>query len=454
MLNNPSSIAISRLDASMDRCGVMFLCSYRFKGKIDEQCLEESVGTALEQVARLNLIMRTDEKYRGEWSQRLQNPCWFTVLNGDDLGESYHNLYRDIFNYRTNHNCGPMFFVLIKSTLTPEEFIIVQCGDHSYCDGGSASMLFNKLIACYNHIKLKDQSQVNAVCHSLSLLESPSPDAIYSLAPGRKKIISVGRWRHMKNLLGLMSYKVFDSGNYATPYAKIATEFSHFQRKKNDPVEVFFSVARLLERCSLQYPVLSPSIIVYALLAKAAFRVNQRAKGVNNNSALSFRVMVDLLNPRVREKYLGNFIAYMPVTLANDAPVAELANEIGQHLLDAKMRKADISMYKMLEFALSSGVANKVNDPTSFTIAQLGNPYLDANPGYLIDAQFQGFTANANAAPKDIKGAQLNNRPVVCFSLLDNKKLFLGFFNTVSDAQIPAQLLQQVDEILQGEDFN
>lgn len=64
--------------------------------------------------------------------------------------------------------------------------MLLQCGKHSYCDGTSATLLFNQLIKHYNAALLNDSSTQKQLLDNVKAMISPAPNDIYSLFSKKK----------------------------------------------------------------------------------------------------------------------------------------------------------------------------------------------------------------------------------------------------------------------------
>lgn len=245
-----------------------------------------------------------------------------------------------------------------------------------------------------------------------------------------------------------MTYKTEDKGQLSTPHTLLPEMLTKYNKQAATPQRHYFKINQLIKRCQQQSAEISPNTMVLALVAKAMYGVNKHYKKVKTNDKISFRVMVDILNAGLRKKIFGNYIAYLPVTIDANLPVENISMVINQNLYQAKLARQDVSMYKMLEFALSSGLANKTNDPVSYIISNINNVAINANPEMMAGATCELFEACANAAPKDVQGAQLNNRPTLCYNLTNNHQLYISFFNTVTDPLLNEHFLTQIDNVI------
>ncbi|WP_051143740.1 AMP-binding protein [Psychromonas hadalis] len=224
----------------------------------------------------------------------------------------------------------------------------------------------------------------------------------------------------------------------------------HYNTEPSQPIMRSFSIAPIIDYCKQHCPNVSPHNLVCALLAKANYSLSKQLQRPLKKHRVSFRVIVDILNAPQRKKLLGNYIAYLPVTIDGRQSLKQIADSINERLLQARLVRADVSMYKLLGFALGSGMANKSNDPVSYIVANIDNLSLNLNPEMLVGACLSQFKATANAVVLDAGGAQLNNRPTVCFSLSSDHLLLVSFFNTVSKSDIQHQWLDRIEQEIQG----
>ena len=440
---------ISKLDASMVRCGVVYMFSYRFTGTVQHEVLTHSIDRVVNAIPRFRHLMKTDAGYQGHWQEQTPDMPLLVMMENDDIDQAFEDYYQQL-SQTDQDALAPMFFVLIKRK-AGDNFMILQCGKHSYCDGGSATFVFNQMIDYYNAMIQGCSDVMQVVLDNVSALTSPAPRDIFSLGlNSKRKLIDIGNLRHVKNTVKLLTYKTCDETRYATPHAELQSMLAAFRDQTSAPIMRCFDVHALIEHCGRYFPAVSPNSMVCALIAKAFHLHKRDTKKALNSPNISFRMMVDILTPPMRKKYIGNYIAYLPVTVYAPAAIHDIANVINHWLFDAKQKRADISMYKLLEFALGSGMANKTNDPVSYIIANISNTRLSSNPGLMHNATCNEFRACANSAPVDLGGAQLNNRPTLCFNLNSSGQLYVGFFNTLTDREVGWQILDNVQAVLEG----
>lgn len=444
----PADIALSRLDASMARCGVTFVCGYRFHGAIDAERLHQSIAGVLSQVSRLARSICSDARGRGHWQAAPAASEYFWTMMVSDLDAGYRQVFRDVFALKSQRRCAPMFFILMRTALSPDEFMILQCGDHSHCDGGSVALLFNQVIRYYNALCAGDSPVIEGIQASLRRLTSPAPDAIYAFGRG-KTLIRLGHVRHLANLCRLAAYRTTDAGQYATPYPAMAGQLARHSPQMAQCASVSFDLSRLMRQCQGQDPDLTPNSLVCALIAKALYELNHGSRKIAHTDTISLRILMDILPPALRQCCIGNYIAYLPVTVAGGQALHQIGRQIQNLLLAWQAMGAHLSLYKMLEFALARGLAGGFNDTTSCTLSNFSNYQLDRHPNCLAGAQCRDYVASANSNPKDLIGARLNNRPVLSFRLSPAHRLQLGFFHTLGDPGLNRQVADQIDRIIQ-----
>lgn len=445
---------ISRLDTSMVHCGVVYLFCYRFAGQPDIAALQTSTERVLGALRRLQYPLLSGKHYRGRWGEQIISQPRFSCRAVTDLTKACDELYQQAGTTGSWLQQSPMH---LSCLLQPEQqhFVLVQSGLHSYCDGNSATYLFNQILQFYTAVLANDTTQQQHILHSLQQLTSPSPDQLYALR-GRPehKVLPIGRWRHLVNTVRLICYPVRDHIRFATPFDQLQQGQPEVLPVATAPVQQQINLRQLLRVCDTRCPDVSPHNLVCALLAKAAWQLAKNRGQPLPDNRISFRVMVDLLNVKQRKLYIGNYIAYLPVTIDASIPLPALAQQVNQRVMQARQARQDVSMYKLLEFALSSGAANKQNDQVSFIVSAIGNQRLLSNPGLLPQCQYLDLQASANAVPADFAGVQLNNRPTICFHFNREQQLTLSFFNTWSDPAVRsswlAHIRQLADSVVSG----
>jgi hypothetical protein len=439
---------ISKLDASMIRCGVGFVFKYTFEGSVNCQKLQMSTIRVLSSIPRLQEAMKLKGQYEGEWvTHKRSTLSWFEhrVSSFETaLEQCYQNLAR-----QGNSTAAPMQLTLVNHDCKANQFALLQSGMHSYVDGTSATAIFNLIIKHYNATLLGDVTTCQKIESDLKKTTSPVPDEIFSLWNGKKRsLIKLSRWEHVKNLFHLLSYKINDERQYSSSFEALPKLLQNFKPETSKPKKAQFNLTEFINGSQKVLPSVSPNNMICALIAKVMYEINLKHRKYKAPKELSFRVMVDILNAGLRKQILGNYIAYLPVTVDGSMPIDEIATHVNKQIYTAKVTKKDISMYKLLEFALGSGMANKTNDPVSYIISNVSNPLINFNSNLMKGACCQKFEAYSNSLPIDFKGAQLNNRPAICFHLNANKQLFVSFFNTLTDPNIQTQFGATMDRVL------
>ncbi len=435
---------ISCLDASMVHCGIAYLFCYRFSGQPNVCALQNSAEQVLGAVRRLRYPLMSGQNYRGSWGEQVVRQPYFSSRTVPDLPQACAELYQQAGTAGSWLQQTPIHICCL---LQPDQhsFVLVQSGLHSYCDGNSATYLFNQILQFYQAVLTADTAQQQQILQSMQQLSSPAPAQIYALC-GRfeHKVLPIGRWCHIVNTCRLISYPVRDHVRFATPFDQLPQVLPDTLPISTAPVQQQVNLSRLLDDCNTLCPEVSPHNLVCALLAKAAWQLAQQRGLPLPDNRISFRVMIDLLNVTQRKLYIGNYIAYLPVTIDASLPLPALAQRVNQRVMQARQARQDVSMYKLLEFALRSGAANQQNDQVSFIVSGIGNQRLLSNPGLLPDCQWLELQAAANSVPTDQTGIRLNNRPTICFHFNLEQQLVLTFFNTWSDPTVSSNWLTHI----------
>src|SRR5690606_41056700 len=70
------------------------------------------------------------------------------------------------------------------------------------------------------------------------------------------------------------------------------------------------------------------------------------------------KMLSDLLVPELRQRQMGNYIAFVPVSVDGELPVEEIAKQIHERIREFKTHKIDVSLFSATEAAVQIGRAS------------------------------------------------------------------------------------------------
>lgn len=437
------------LEGMMYRCGILSSIGYRFSGFIDTALLQESFVAVVGEIKKFRYQIKLDQKDRISWQYKGNYPENPPVIRTDDPESAFIELCAAIFSRYQASNQFPMLLTIIEQTKTNEEaegqYIVVQTMDHSFCDARSSEFIFKWVVDYYNAILDADKHRQTTVIDTVKNLTTPGSDDIYAMFNSRS-LIQLPRRHHLRNLYRIIKYKINDAGQYSVPYRDIEKNLPTYAEKIRRPILRWFDLNPLVEACRKDYPNLNSNSIVCALTAKAIHHIN-REKNVGQN-VISFRMLSDILTPRMRKKYIGNYISYVPVSVDAEQSVCAIAKAIDDWVLEFRDSKLDVSQFKFLEFAIAKRLVGKQDDPVSYSISQVSHRALMKKKQTLNGARFIDIIGGINAEPRDLMGGMMNNKPVICTSLSEQNRLFMTFYPMIGSDEGSLLIVDTIEKVL------
>ncbi|QYN46392.1 hypothetical protein [Gilliamella sp. ESL0405] len=424
------------LEAMMHHCGILFSKGYRFKGTIDKQKLQQSSTAILGAINKFQYKITVASNGEPLWQKTSINIPPLINMQCADIEQRFAEFSASIFNTSKEFDEFPMFFTLLESDTNGDEknYIFAQTVNHTYCDARAAELIINWLIDYYNALvegNLQGQQKIITKLNNLTTLASKN---VYSFAKA-DCLIKMPWYKHVANLFKIITYKIKDTGNYSISYEQIKQNLAEYQQKLRNPIMRYYDVNSLINYYKKYYPNVNTNSLISALLVKTFYWLNVHKKQLANAEMISYRMLSDILTPKMRNQYLGNYIAYVPVTMNANQSLIDIAQNIDAWVKEFRDTKLDVSQYSFLEFAIAKKLVGKKDDPISFTHTSFNNRRLFKKVNTLIGATFIEMIASINSEPLDLMGAMMNNKIIACTSLSNSNRLYLTFYPLIGSDQ-------------------
>ena len=463
-MNKPSTIY---LENCLSHCNIANSIAYLFEGSLNISLFNQSVQEVLSRVQKFQYELIPLSNTESEWREHARRVPPVKVIDTDNFEKSFGEFTAGIFNYRREYDYFPLFFTIFRDYVNTEpagentgsskeseiiegSFHIVETLNHTYCDGRSCEFLFNEIIACYNALLENDSKTVEKIKTMVSAVSTPASDDIYAFG-NKESLIKMKKWQHIKNIFKLATAKLNDRGAFSVKYDVIEKEWENFRKLKHYPEMHRFDLTPLIEFYEANNKQISNNSLITALLVKAFYYVNSVIHNNPENRIITFRMMSDILSARQRQQFIGNYCAYVPVITDGSRSLEEICLDINRQVENFRKMKADVSMYKFLEYALRKGLAGKKDDPTSFTVSLVLHRKLIKHPEYLKGCHFIETTGGLNYEPLDLFGAKMNNKVGPTLALSNNNILFITYYPLIGGNQILDKVTIAFNRILKDE---
>ena len=431
------------LEGLMERANIVFTNGYRFKGSIDEACFAESVKAICKCIIKFNyqVNFKTQDCY--SWDATSQREYQLQSLLTSDLDQAFSQLCEDSFVIFDKENSEPMLFTIIKSTCDfDDEFIISQSCNHIYVDARSAEVIFNNIINYYNALCSEDTSTAKDIVLRTKALRTLSSDIVIDECFKENPSAN-----HDKNVEKIVHYPVKDFGKHVIPRNTLNEVLTHYRKTRRAPLIQYFNVEDIIKLCRIKYPNVSKNSVICAVIVKAIYNINVQDKDVKTEHIISFKMLSDILQANLRQKYSGNYIAFVPVSVNGEKKLEEIANDINDSVVEFKKTELDTSVFALTEDAISNALVGTADDPLSFVVTNWNNFAFTGSKSFLTNCQSIRHQSGVNVNPKDTLGAALVNRPVLVINFSPCGELCISQFPSLSSQAVNDNLGEHLSAI-------
>jgi hypothetical protein len=441
-MNDITEIENIGLEALMSRAHIIFTNGYKFQGKININKLEKSFFDVVDCVNKFEyqLIFKAQNKYQWHQSGPFKNR--FIVIESNDIEQEFKAVCSRSIEILKNANHYPMVLVLIvhKTNKEQKPFIIAQLSEHTSLDAGSSEVIFNKIIDYYNALKHGPKEKIDSILESTCKIKTIKTQSMVNL-------LKQSDFDHQSNINNLLAYPVADIGEHKIALDTIPEFLKSYKQRIRVPVIEYFNIKPIVEKCRSHYPDITKNSIISAVLAKAVYQLNIAEKGKPEGHIISFRMLSNILPDEKRQLYSGNYIAFVPVTIAGQDRIEDIAQSINERIKEFKQTQLDLSLFDLVESAVQANEVGKADDEISFIVTNWNNYSFINNKDYLSDCTSLQHISCVNIEPKDTLGGSLVNRPVMAISLSPDEQLCLSFFPSLDNDQRSQEILSYIKQI-------
>ena len=243
-----------------------------------------------------------------------------------------------------------------------------------------------------------------------------------------------------------------DIGEYGIDRTELTKCLDNFKKNIREPLNSQLDINQCIAHCRNTYPQLTKNSIVCAMLAKSVYLVNVEKRSKPKKHKISFKMLSDLLNNEDRQRYTGNYISFLPVSVDGEKSLSGIALQIHNRIVEFKTQGIDVSMFSLTEEAIKQELVGTSDEALSFVVTNWNNyDYLGCDR-FLHDCISKKHLSAVNIEPKDNLGAALVNRPVAVINFSPNKELCLSFFPSLKCRQVNKDLLSQFKTLLHAKD--
>lgn len=437
-----SPVGVIGLECLMSRANILFTNGYHFSGKLNLDNLATSFTTIVDSIEKF--------KYRLHFAAQ-DDFCWkpagpyekrFLVIESDDIEQEFKRLCSDSLSLVDNDNHCPMVLTVILDKAGSDEFIIAQTSEHTYLDARSSEVIFNKIIEYYGALTQGDTAKLEAILASVAKIKTISSGEMLSL-------LTAEGHDQAKNVAGLRTYPIADVGEYAIPLSAVPACLAEYKKQRMVPIIQFFDIKELLAHCRGKYPEVTQNSVICAALAKGFYKLNLSERAKPDNHLISFKMLSDILTPKLRQEYSGNYIAFVPVSVDGEQPIDEMAKQINDRIRQFKTSKLDVTVFKLTEDAVEQALVGTADDPLSFVVTNWNNYRFLNNPEYLYGCRSLRHQSGVNIEPKDTLGAILVNRPILVINMSSSDELCLSFFPSLRSEAENAAVAKYIGDVIE-----
>lgn len=436
-----AAVGAINLECLMNRANILFTSGYRFKGAIHLDNLRQSFITIADAIEKFKHALHFEAQNNFSWVPATI-PLPFEVVEAEDLDLAFGEFCRASLSLVENGQRCPMALTVFLDKAGGDEFILAQTSEHTYVDARSAETVFNLIIDHHNALCTGDHARLPGIVAAARDLACPK---------AADMIAHLGGATHDEkaNLEGLAGYPIADVGAYAIALDEVPACLESYRQQRFAPLIRFFDIKDLVERCRTKHPDVTRNSVVCAALAKGFYDVNVAMRGGAGEHPISFKMLSDLLPPDLRKRNIGNFIAFVPVTVEGSLPIEDMAKSIHDRIRHFKSTKLDLSVFSAVEQAVDAAVVGTADDPLSFVVTNWSNHRLLGSSQYLHGCETVRHQSGVNIEPRDTLGAVLVNRPILVINMSPNDELCLSFFPSLRSQEENATLAARIGDAIE-----
>jgi len=432
------------LEGLMSRAEILFTAGYVFEGQLDIEKLKNSYETVVDSIGKLNHQLNFNAQNDFSWHPFSDYDQRFHVIESDDIEEEFKSISERGFDIRSSSKNFPMNMIVIKSNnhAAPNRFGIAQMCSHEFIDARSAETLFHLIVDHYNATKTQNEKAMAEVVETAQRLHTLESTEMCQL-------LRAEDYDSEANTKGLENYVIEDVGDYGVRIGTLPELLPQFAKRARRPVGCFVDAGPMIAKCRTKYPEVTKNAIITAVLHKALFNINVENKGKPKGHTISGKTVSDLLSPEMRESYIGNYIAFVPISTAGEDEVEKVAKDVHDRIVEFKSKQINLTCFEGVEAAAQENLVGTADDELSYVITNWNNYRFLSGKEFLHGCKSLSHLSAVNVAPLDEGGAALINRAIVVINLSLDDKLCFSMFPSLRDDEENRLLVKEVEKLFQ-----
>jgi hypothetical protein len=417
------------LDALLSRADMVFTTAFRFQGNLRLVVLSESFQAITREIGKFNMRLNFQAQNSFVWVPFEGHRPTFHVVDANDSVDCVRELSSLAFQIRSDSNKAPINMLVLRSTeaLSKEPIytIVIQCS-HEYIDARSSETLFQLIVDHYNGSVIGDAAVTSRAIEFARRLRTSSADELIRLAaaPG---------YNFAANLKEMESYPTLDNGGYIIRREHFPELIPKLAERKRMPTGFFVDSNAMVARCRAVNPKISRGAILTAVLHKALYNINVQHKGLPDKHLICGRVVSDILSPQLRQHFIGNFFAFVPVAAPGELPVEYIAKLIHDRIVEIKRRQLDLTCFQIVEFAANHDLFGTAEMEYSYSITNWVNHHFLSTRNLIAGCESLAHMSVANYYPKDEVGAMMVNRVFAGSNLSFDGLAYMSMLQSLRD---------------------
>ncbi len=426
----------------MSRAEILFTAGYVFQGDLNTENLREAFHAIVDNIGKFGHQIDFTAQNDFHWRPFAAYEDRFHVLETDDLEEEFIELSARGFELRSSSKNFPMNLVVIKSTHpeTENRFILAQMCSHEYIDARSAETILHLIVDYYNAMEVNNYETMRELVSQASNLHTLHAEEMIQR-------LRTPDYDLEANVQHLASYPIADVGGHGVRLATLPELLPKFAERKRRPVTVVVDAKRMIEHCRTAFPEVTKNAVITGVLHKALYNINTEHLGKNEPHIISGKTVSDLLPADFRRRYIGNYIAFVPVSTPGEIPVEHISKGVHDRIVEFKSRQINLTCFELVEQGAAENAVGTADDELSYIITNWNNYRFLAGKSFLAGCESLAHLSAVNVDPLDAGGAALINRAVVVINLSFDDQLCFSMFPSLREDSENERLVAEVERL-------
>ncbi len=433
------SVGKLNLEGLMSRAEILFTAAYMFEGKLNIEQLKNSFHTITDAISKFKYQIDFKAQNDFQWRRFEDYGERFHVFESNDIQQTLKQVSADSFEIRKRSKNFPLQLAVIQSTVDDRFYVAEMCS-HEYIDARSAETLFHLIIDHYNASYFGDTEAANQALATAKQLHTLDAQAML-------EILKHDEFDATGNIESLENYAIADDGGYGVRLATLPDLLPRFAKRRRETVSCLVNAKPMIDRCRSAYPEVTKNAIITAVLHKAIYNLNVREKGTSDKQIIAGKTVSDLLTQGLREQYIGNYIAFVPISTPGEIPIEEIAKRVHDRTVEFKTKQINLSCFDLVEQGAEENAVGTEDDELSYVITNWNNYRFLSSRSFLAGCESLALHSSVNVDPLDAGGAALINRAIVVINLNFDDELCFSMFPSLRDDTENRQLVGEVESL-------